>query len=129
MRRKSALSGNWGRASWHVCRVYENVFPLLSNLYAPVRMLVVRGIARLAWEFLAQTKLEITMAPRGLFERPMTDSDEGSKGGNRSIMVFGLVAATMLVMLIVIGVAGKNVGPNTAQLNTESPAASGSQNP
>ena len=59
------------------------------------------------------------MAPRGLFERPMTDSDEGSKGGNRSIMVFGLVAATMLVMLIVIGVAGKNVGPNTAQLNTE----------
>jgi hypothetical protein len=69
------------------------------------------------------------MAPRGLFERPMTDSDEGSKGGNRSIMVFGLVAATMLVMLIVIGVAGKNVGPNTAQLNTESPAASGSQNP
>jgi len=44
-------------------------------------------------------------------------------------MVFGLVAATMLVMLIVIGVAGKNVGPNTAQLNTKSPAASGSQNP
>ena len=30
----------------------------------------------------------------------------------------------MLVMLILIGVAGKNVGPNAAQLNTVSPAPS-----
>jgi hypothetical protein len=55
--------------------------------------------------------------------------DDGSKGGRGSIMVFGLVAAIMLVMLIFIGVAGKNVAPKTAPLNTESPAASGSQNP
>jgi hypothetical protein len=116
-------------ASWHICRVYENVFPLLSNLYGPVRMLVVRGITRLSREFVTQTKLEGTMAPRGLFEKPMNDLDDGSKGGTGSIMVFGLVAAIMLVMLIFIGVAGKNVAPKTAQLNTESPAASGSQNP
>jgi hypothetical protein len=114
-------------ASWHICRVYENVFPLLSNLYGPVRMLVVRGITRLSRVFVAQTKLEVTMAPRGLFEKPMTDLDDGSKGGTGSIMVFGLVAA--IIMLIIIGAAGKNVAPKTAQLNTESPAASGSQNP
>jgi hypothetical protein len=59
----------------------------------------------------------------------MTDLDDGSKGGTGSIMVFGLVAAIVLVMLIFISVAGKNVAPKTAQLNTESPAASGSQNP
>ena len=47
----------------------------------------------------------------------------------RRLIVFGLVSAITLVVPIVIGLAGKNVAPNTAQLNTESPAASGSQNP
>jgi hypothetical protein len=45
------------------------------------------------------------------------------------LFAFGIVAAIMTVLLIGIGIAGKNVGPNTAQLNTESPATSGSQNP
>ena len=58
----------------------------------------------------------------------MADMDEGSKGGRRSVLAF-IVAAIMTVLLIGIGVAGKNVAPNTtAQLNTESPATSGSQN-
>ena len=43
--------------------------------------------------------------------------------------VFGLVAASALVLLILIGLASKQAAPNTAQLNTEWPAASGSQNP
>jgi len=67
---------------------------------------------------------EIAMA-----DRRMTDMDEGSKGGRNSILLFGIVAATLTVLLILVGVAGKNVGPNTAQSNTESPATSGSQNP
>ena len=61
-------------------------------------------------------------------DRSVTDMDEGSKGGRRSALVFGVVAATLTALLIVIGVAGKNVAPNT-QSNTESPATSGSQNP
>jgi hypothetical protein len=59
----------------------------------------------------------------------MADMDEGSKGGRRSALVFGLVAATFTVLLILVGVAGKNVGPSTLVSNTESPATSGSQNP
>jgi hypothetical protein len=59
----------------------------------------------------------------------MADMDEGSKGGRRSVLVFGLVAATLTVLLILVGVAGNNVAPNMAQSNTESPATSGSQNP
>jgi hypothetical protein len=47
---------------------------------------------------------EIAMA-----DTPMTDMDEGSKGGRRSVLVFGLVAATLTVPLILVGVAGKNV--------------------
>jgi hypothetical protein len=59
----------------------------------------------------------------------MADMDEGSKGGRRSVLAFGIVAAVMTVLLIVIGVAAKNVAQNTAKSNTESPATSGSQNP
>jgi hypothetical protein len=59
----------------------------------------------------------------------MADMNEGSKGGLRSILVFSLVAATLTVLLIVVGVAGKSVAPNTPQTTTESPATSGSQNP
>jgi len=52
-------------------------------------------------------------------DRPMTKA-----------LVFGLVAASALVLLILIGLASKHAAPNTAQLNTEWPAASGgSQNP
>ena len=59
----------------------------------------------------------------------MADMDEGSKGGRRSVLVFGLVAATLTVLLILVGVAGNNVAPIMAQSNTELPATSGSQNP
>jgi len=62
-------------------------------------------------------------------DRSVTDMDEGSKGGRRSALVFGVVAATLTALLIVIGVAGKNAAPNTPQSNTESPATSSSQNP
>jgi hypothetical protein len=66
---------------------------------------------------------------REIGEIVMADMDEGSKGGRRSVLVFGLVAATLTVLLILVGVAGNNVAPNMAQSNTESPATSGSQNP
>ena len=58
----------------------------------------------------------------------MADMDEGSKGGRRSLLAFGIVAATLTVLLILVGVAGKSVAPNTPLANTESPATSGSQN-
>ena len=59
----------------------------------------------------------------------MADMDEGSRGGRRSVLAFGIVAAIMTVLLIAIGVSGKNVTSNMAQSNTETPATSGSQNP
>ena len=62
-------------------------------------------------------------------DRSVTNMDEGSKGGRRSALVFGVAAATLTALLILIGVAGKNVAPNTPQSNTESSATSGSQNP
>jgi hypothetical protein len=44
-------------------------------------------------------------------------------------LVFGLVAATLTVLLILVGVAGKSMASNTPQASIESPATSGSQNP
>jgi hypothetical protein len=71
----------------------------------------------------------ISAPQKEIGEIAMADMDEGSKGGRRSVLAFGIVAAVMTVLLIVIGVTGKNVAQNTAQSNTESPATSGSQNP
>ena len=65
---------------------------------------------------LGKRQEEISMA-----DRRMADS--------KKALVFGLVAASTLVLLILIGVASKNVAPDTAQLNTAWSAASGSQNP
>ena len=61
-------------------------------------------------------------------ERPMTDIDEGSRGGRRSVVVFGVVAAALLVFLMVVGSSGREMAPNTPQSNTESPATAGSKN-
>jgi hypothetical protein len=52
-------------------------------------------------------------------EIAMTHMDEGSKGGRNSVLAFSIVTAFMLVLMILIGVAGKNTTPNTAQLTTE----------
>jgi hypothetical protein len=54
-------------------------------------------------------------------EIAMANMDEGSKGNRRSVLAFGIVATISIGLLIAIGVAGENVGPNTPQLLAESP--------
>ena len=51
----------------------------------------------------------------------MANMDEGSKGSKRSVLAFGIVATISIVLLVVIGVAGENVGPETPQAKVESP--------
>jgi hypothetical protein len=74
---------------------------------------------------LSDKKLEeIVMA-----KRPITD-EEGSKGGQRSVMAVAIVAACLFVLIIVVGLSGRqSVAPNTPQPNTASPATSGAQTP
>jgi hypothetical protein len=57
------------------------------------------------------------------------DADEGSKGGTRTVLTFGVVAAALTVFLVLVGLSGKKVAPEAPQPTTESPATSGSQNP
>jgi hypothetical protein len=49
----------------------------------------------------------------------MTYMDEGSKGGRNFVLGVGFVPAFMIVLMILIGCAGKNTTPNMAQLTTE----------
>jgi hypothetical protein len=61
----------------------------------------------------------------------MSDDLEGSKGGPRSVLTVGIVAACLLFVLLLVGSgafnsAGKILAPNTPQ-HTESPATSGAQ--
>jgi hypothetical protein len=67
-----------------------------------------------------------------LEERAMAqriDADEGSRGGARTVLTFAIVAAALTVLLVLVGLSGKKVAPETPQPSTESPATSGSQNP
>jgi hypothetical protein len=49
----------------------------------------------------------------------MANMDEVSMGSRRPILAFG-IAAISIVLLIVIGVAGENVGPDTRHANVGS---------
>jgi hypothetical protein len=67
------------------------------------------------------------------------DADEGSKGGDRSMLTFAIVAAALTVTLIAVGFRDKTVAPEAPQPTTEAPvtgapatpapAPSGSQTP
>jgi hypothetical protein len=78
---------------------------------------------------------EIVMADRPITRRAITDTEEEfSKGGERSVLTVGLVAAGLLVLLLLFGLdafnlGGKHVAPNAPQPTTEPPATSGSTQP
>jgi len=59
--------------------------------------------------------------------------EEGSKGGDRSVLTVAIVSVCLFVLIILVGtghIGGSRVAPNTPQPNTESPATSGdSQKP
>jgi hypothetical protein len=54
----------------------------------------------------------------------MTDFEQGSKGGNRSVLTVGIVAAFLLAFLLFFGYRGgsQTVAPATPQPTTEAPA-------
>ena len=62
-------------------------------------------------------------------DRRMIDTDDGSKGGRRSVLFFGTVAAALTVMMILIGVSGRHVTPSPQQASTEAPTTNGSPTP
>jgi cytochrome c-type biogenesis protein CcmH/NrfG len=82
---------------------------------------------------LGQTKLEkIVMAETT--RRPVTGTEEEfSKGGERSVLTFGIVATGLILLLVLFGLDAFNLGgskqmaPNAPQPVTEPPATSGSQ--
>jgi hypothetical protein len=51
--------------------------------------------------------------------------EEGSKGGSRSVLIVGIVAACLFAFLLFFGYRGgsQTVAPSTPQPSTEAPAA------
>jgi hypothetical protein len=58
---------------------------------------------------------------KGTGEIAMTHMVEGSKVGRNSVFVLavGIMSAFIIALMLLIGIAGKNTTPNTAQLTTE----------
>ena len=78
-----------------------------------------RGIPWAVESGVEQSKLEeIAMANQ------ITDLDEGSKGGRRSVLIVGLVALCLFAFLLFFGYRGgsQSVAPATPQPTTEAPA-------
>jgi hypothetical protein len=91
-----------------VCGVFIYEIPI-SRLATPPRFLMAFSPCQQRYKRILE---KIAMA-----NRPMTHMDDGSRGGRNSVLLFGVVAATLTVLLILIGVAGKNVAPNTPLAN------------
>jgi hypothetical protein len=75
------------------------------------------------------------MTDRPTTRTQVTDTEEEfSKGGERSVLTVGLVAAALIVLLVLFGLdafnlGGKHVAPNAPLSNTESPPTTGPKNP
>ena len=65
------------------------------------------------------------MAPRGLFEKPIVDAEEGSKIETSPALLFGLVATVVIVLMVLIGVSGKGV---TSHMTPQNAVTSSAQN-
>ena len=59
------------------------------------------------------------MAPRGLLEKPIADTEEALSGETRRALLFGLVAALVIVLMVLVGVSGETAATHVAQLNVE----------
>ena len=94
---------------------YKNARLSLSNLYGPMGMFASSNSGARNMERAAQSEWRSPMAPRGLFDRPMIE--EGSKGKTSPALLFGVVAATVIALMVLIGVSGKNDASHVAQQN------------
>jgi len=83
-----------------------------------MRMFAVEQTRRVHRECAVQTK-EAPMAPRGLFEKPVSDTDEAFSGETKRALLFGLVAALAIALMVLVGVSSETAATHLAQLNVE----------
>ena len=62
------------------------------------------------------------MAPKGLFEKPITDTKEGSKLVKHPALLSVLEAAVVIGLIVLVGLSGENIASHTAQ-NAETPSS------
>ena len=53
------------------------------------------------------------MAPRGLFDKPITDTKEGSKRVKYPALLFVLEATVVIGLIVLVGLSGENIGSRT----------------
>ena len=55
------------------------------------------------------------MALRGLFEKPISDTKEGSKRVKNPALLFVLEATVVIGLIVLVGLSGENIASYTAQ--------------
>ena len=65
------------------------------------------------------------MAPRGLFEKPTTDTRDGSRRVKHPALLFVLEATVVIGLIVLVGLSGENIASHTVGQKAET---SNSQN-
>ena len=55
------------------------------------------------------------MAPKGLFEKPTTDTRDGSRCVKHPALLFVLEATVVIGLIVLVGLSGENIASHTAQ--------------
>ena len=55
------------------------------------------------------------MAPRGLFENPITDTREGSRRVKHPAVLFVLEATVVIGLIVLVGLSGENTASHMGQ--------------
>jgi len=55
------------------------------------------------------------MAPRGLFEKPTTDTRDGSRRVKHPALLFVLEATVVIGLIVLVGLSGENTASHAAQ--------------
>jgi hypothetical protein len=59
--------------------------------------------------------MRFPMALRGLFEKPISDTKEGSKRVKNPALLFVLEATVVIGLIVLVGLSGENIASYTAQ--------------
>ena len=83
----------------------------LSNLYGPIPICAEstgRGTCR-------SSANEVPHGSEKLFEKPISDTREGSKRVKNPALLFVLEATVVIGLIVLVGLSGENIAPHTAQ--------------
>ena len=84
-----------------------------------MRMFAVEQTQCVHRECVAQTNGGLPWLPEDYLKNRLPTTEEGSKAETRPALLFGLLTTVVIVLMVLVGISGKNVASHMAQQNVE----------